>query len=499
MGVSVNVKGKVIDAVRHIMAGPRAFEHERLEMIADALRPWTVANAHQRLRRKGVPQKAIEGLAWISQTNFLPLVVDVYSQSMKVDNYLASSTQSTAKSWQWWQRNKMAAQQTGIIRSVLSYGVGYAIVTNSLTPEGVDKPPAKGAVIRPLSPRKLTALYAEPIEWTPGVTPADSDWPIHALEINGKAIRFYDDENVHFIGAKHVPESALGWRDPMYSNADNFYYIEARPHNVGVCPVVRFRDRWLLDGDEVMGIIEPLIQVQGRIDETVYEGLVAQYFTSFTQRWVAGWKPKDSSEALRQAASDTWYFDKDDVKVGQFVQGSPDGYISMEDNAKRDFMALGQVPAQNLGLAQLANISEATLAGLEHGKEMKAAEIQTSLGESFEQMLRTCSHITDDDSGASDFDAEVKWQDTTARSFAQTIDALGKMKAILDVPDEMAWEDIPNWSKAKVERALKLRDKQREEILKFAKTPPTAGEFDKGVIPPDEPQAHPEQPAPARA
>lgn len=486
-------KDKVIDAVRHIMSGPRAFEHERLEMIAEALKPWTEANAHQRLRRKGVPMAAIDGLAWISQSNFLPLVLDVYSQSMKVDNYIASSTRSTAKSWEWWQRNKMAAQQTGIIRSVLSYGVGYAVVTNSLTPEGVAQPPSKGAVIRPLTPRKLTALYADPIEWTPGVTPADNDWPQMALEINGKAIRFYDEEFVHFIGVKHVPESALGWKDPMYSSADNFEYIEARPHNVGVCPVIRFRDRWLLDGDEVMGIIEPLIQVQARIDETVYEGLVAQYFTSFTQRWVAGWKPKDSAEALRQAASDTWYFDKNDVKVGQFSQGSPDGYIAMEDNAKRDFMALGQVPAQNLGLAQLANISEATLAGLEHGKEMKSAEIQTSLGESFEQLLRTCSHVTDDVTGASDFDAEVKWQDTTARSFAQTIDALGKMKAILDVPDEMAWEDIPGWTKAKVERALKLRDEQRAEMLALAKPVPGPGEFDNGAVRADQGEPTPQQ------
>lgn len=488
MGVSMN-KTAALDAVRYIMSGPRAHEHERLDMIAAALRPWTEENAHDRLRRKGVPLKAIEGLAWISQTNFLPLVLDVYSQAMKVDNYIASSTRDTAKSWEWWKRNKMAAQQTGIIRSVLAYGAAYTVVTNSLTPQGVSQPPIKGALIRPLSPRKMTALYGEPIEWTPGLTPVDSDWPLMALEINGKAIRFYDNEFVHFIGVKHVPESTLGWKDPMYSSVDNFEYIEARTHSVGVCPVIRFRDRWTLDGDEVMGIIEPLIQIQARIDETVYEGLVAQYFTSFTQRWVAGWKPKDGTEALRQAASDTWYFDKDNVKVGQFQQGSPDGYIAMEDNAKRDFMAIGQVPAQNLGLQQLANISEATLAGLENGKEHKTEEIEASLGESFEQTLRTCSHVMGDEVGARDFDAEVKWQDKTAGSMAQAVDALGKMKAILDVPDEMTWEDIPGWNKAKVDRAKKLRDKQREEMLALPKPPPGAGEFDNDGQSPEQAQA----------
>jgi len=159
--------------------------------------------------------------------------------------------------------------------------------SQALAPAGAEKP-AKGAVIRCLTPRKLTALYGDPIEWVPGVTPVDTDWPIAALEVNGNAIRLYDEEGVHFVGALRAPnESVLGWKDPEYSHVDNFRHIEARPHEVGVCPVVRYRDRWQLDGDEVMGIIEPLLQIQARIDETVYESLVSQYFTAFTQRWVA--------------------------------------------------------------------------------------------------------------------------------------------------------------------------------------------------------------------
>ena len=55
-------------------------------------------------------------MKWRSQTNFLPLVLDVFSQSMKVDNYLCSKTKETADPWEWWQRNKMIARQTGLIR-----------------------------------------------------------------------------------------------------------------------------------------------------------------------------------------------------------------------------------------------------------------------------------------------------------------------------------------------------------------------------------------------
>jgi hypothetical protein len=111
--------------------------------------------------------------------------------------------------------------------------------------------------------------------------------------------------------------------------------------------------------------------------------------------------------------------------------------------------SIGQIPAQNLGLDALVNISEATLAGLETGKERKSAEIQTCLGESFEQMLRACAHITGDTTAAEDFESEVKWQDATARSLAESVDALVKMRQGLDVPEEMAWEDIPGWTNAK--------------------------------------------------
>ncbi|MFV8317126.1 phage portal protein [Mycobacterium sp. 23] len=460
---------KVIDAVREILAGPRCFELERLERIHDALKPWTPDSAARYLERAGATKEPAVGMKWRSQTNFLPLVLDVFSQSMKVDNYLASDTKETASPWKWWQRNKFDARQTGVIRSVLEYGVAYTTVLPSLNPQGGQS----GAFIRGLSPRQMTCLYGEPVAWTPGETPVDDDWPILALEIKDTAIRLYDEENVYFVGAKVVPQSAMGWKDPNYLAVNNFEFIEARPHGVGVCPVVRFRDRWLLDGEEQYGIIEPLINIQARIDDTTYQMSVAQYFTAFTERWVAGWRPQNDAEALAMSAGDVWYFSKADVKVGQFQAGDPKSYLDPRQSAIRDLAAIGQVPAQNLGLDALVNISEATLAGLETGKERKSAEIQTCMGESFEQTLRTCAHITGDEKAAQDFQSEVKWQDTTARSMGEQMDALVKMRQGLDVPEEMAWEEIPGWTKQKVDRARQLR---KHEVAQMDVTVPQTGQ-----------------------
>lgn len=451
---------KVIESVRYILGGPRCFEMERLDRIHEALKPWTPYSAACNLARAGHTKEPSTGMKWRSQTNFLPLVLDVFSQSMKVDNYLASDTKETASPWKWWQRNKFDARQTGVIRSVLEYGVAYTTVLPSLNPGGGQQ----GAFLRGLSPRQMTCLYGEPVEWTPGQTPVDDDWPIIALEIKDKAIRLYDEENVYFVGVESVPQSALGWKDPSYLVMDNFKFIDQRAHNVGVCPVVRYRDRWLLDGEEQYGIIEPLINIQARIDETTYEMSVSQYFTAFTQRWVAGWRPNNEQEALAMAAGDVWYFSKSDVKVGEFSAADPKSYLDTRQSAIRDLASIGQIPAQNLGLDALVNISEATLAGLETGKERKSAEIQTCLGESFEQTLRTCAHITGDQEAAEDFESEVKWQDATARSLAESVDALVKLRQGLDVPDEVLYEDIPGWTRQKVDRALQLRKEEMQQM-----------------------------------
>ncbi len=224
---------QALSAVREMLAGPRAFEAERLEGLAAAVRPWTDAHALSQLEIKGIrggsadgsPWLAVAGLARKSQTNFLPLVLDIFSQSLKVDNYL--SGESTPSVWEWWLRNKMAARQTGINRTALHYGVAYATVLPGLNPQFNDP----GVYVRGVSPRQMTALYGDRLEWDPRVdSPVDDDWPLMALEMDGAMIRFYDESAVHFIGVKNMPQSSLGWREPVYLQASNFEWIESRSH-----------------------------------------------------------------------------------------------------------------------------------------------------------------------------------------------------------------------------------------------------------------------------
>lgn len=460
---------QVIATVQQLLQ-VKAFEADRLEALARVVSPsqqwqkgdtghsWQLSNITQ----VPVPTDATEPQvrqAARSETNMLPLVLDTFSQVMKVDNYLSGDkdAKESPSAWSWWQRNQMDARQTGLHRAALHYGAAYNTILPAMIPG--KKVDSSAVHWYPSSPRQMTAVYGERMVWNPkDGGPVDDDWPMLGLEVNGNMIRLYDEKNVYFVGVLQQPHSVFGWKDPNYLQASNFKYIETRNHGVGVCPIVRYRDRVLLDGEEQFGIIEPLLTVQSRINETTYALLGAQYVAAFKQKYITGWLPKEEGAALKMKVNNVWVFNDKEVKVGELNETDLSRIIQSKESAVTDLSAQAQLPPHALGLSSISNISETTLAALETAKERKSDEITTSLGESHEQAFRLSAYISGDTDGAEDFQSEVKWRDQTARAYAATIDALGKLGSMLNVPDEIVWEDIPGWTRSKVDRAKALRE-----------------------------------------
>lgn len=433
-------KKNAIEAAQNIMYGPRATEMERLRRISRALRPGPLDPLTVELP-KDAPQ-VMKNLAAKSRTNFLPLVVDTFAQIMKVDGYSPAKSPDNGAAWTYWQQNAMDARQAGVHYSALGYGASYLTVL----------PGDRGPAMRGVSALQMTAVYQDPVE---------DEWPMLALRVDGDLLRLYDEEQVYFIGRRNAARSGLGGASvhDLSAGFGGMDYIEARPHGLGVCPVVRFRDRMMLEGEEQFGIVEPIISIQERIDETTFGLLVAQYYAAFKQRYVVGWIPKSEEEDLRASAAEFWSFEDPDVKVGEFTETDLTRYLKSKDSAALDMAAISQVPAQTLSQGGISNISAETLAALEAGKDRRADQITTSFGESWEQALRACSQLAGDTEAAQDFSAEVHWKDATARSLAQTVDALGKMVTMLNVPPQAVWPDIPGWTDQKQQRATQaLKD-----------------------------------------
>jgi hypothetical protein len=242
----------------------------------------------------------------------------------------------------------------------------------------------------------MTALYQDP--------EAD-EWPMLALGVDGSRVYLCSTRSCVTSSASRTGpvrgRASGGGAGPRGRQSPDVHRREA--HETGVCPVVRYRDRNLLAGEESLGIVEPLLMINERITEATFQALVTNYFQAFKQRYLIGWVPKSEQEELKSGAGTMWYLDEDpaDINIGELDGGTVD--LEIRNASIRDFAAIGQVPAQALGIDGISNISDATLAGLEAAKNREAGEITTSLGESHEQLLRLCAYIDGNETAADDY------------------------------------------------------------------------------------------------
>lgn len=413
-------------------------EQPRLQKIA----------AYMRGRQDSVyvPRGARQEYRWLikrAKVNILPLVVTVVAQSLFVDGYRPEKTADNAKAWEYWQANRMDGRQHGLHRAALKYGIAYNLVLPG-TMAGQPMP-----VITPKSPRRMTAFYGDAVE---------DEWPLLAVEVKventaaGKTrriVRLYDDECRYTLtGSAEQRNSKLRLDDSVENAVEH--------HDLGVCPVVRFRDGDDLDGDEaVRGQVEPLFDMADQLNATVFNKMMAEQYAAFRQRYVSGMVATDQDgnpKAPFQAAVDRlWVAEDADTRFGEFSATELGGYLESADATIKHIATVSQTPPHHL-LGALVNLSAEALVAARDGLNSKIAEHKSLFGEEHEQTLRLAAHAAGDDAGWEDTSAQVVWRDTEARSLAQTVDALGKLVQMLGVPPEVLWERIPNVTQQDVER-----------------------------------------------
>lgn len=419
-------EGEVIDAAKKLLE-LREGEQRRLRKIA-AYMKGDASSVY-------VPKGARQEYKWLirrAKVNVLPLVVTVVAQALFVDGYRPAGSDANAKAWDIWQANRLDARQHGLHRAALKYGVAYAVVM----------PGKPVPVIAPKSPRRLTAFYADPVE---------DEWPEYAIEettrhtLKGKikTIRLYDD--------RHRYELEAHERD-----GGKLRLVKPEEHRLGVCPVVRYVNGDDLDGDDcVRGEVEPLLEMQDQLNSTTFNLLMAQQYAAFRQRWVTGMVPTDEegvAKAPFAAAVDRlWVAEDTDVKFGEFSATDLSGYLQSAEATVRHIATVSQTPPHHL-LGQMANLSAEALAAAESGLQRKISERKSSFGESHEQTLRLAALAAGDRKGWEDTAAQIVWRDTEARALASTVDALGKLTQMLQIPPQELWERIPGVTQTDVAR-----------------------------------------------
>ncbi len=383
----------------------------------------------------GVPAE-FSVLVRVSQTNFLDLVIESLAQSLAVEGFRAERESDNARVWSVWQANKFDARQSIIHRAVLAYGVAYSVVL----------PGDPYPVIRGVSPRRITTTQGP-----------NAEWPTDALELwSPKTLasppiwRLYDDAYVY----------------ELTGEGGSFEYSNQFLHGAGVTPVIRHLEVQDPDWDDeptdesssrayeqprqVIGQIAPLMTLQDQINLTTLELHIAQHYGAHKQKWVIGWLAPNEETRMKIGASTFATFEDgpDEVKVGSFDETPLDGYLKSRDASIRQLAATSQTPAHEL-IGELVNLSAEALAAAEAGRDRKVADRQTTIGESHEQTLVLAGRMAGIEVPN---DAQVVWRDTSARSFAATIDGLGKAATMLGIPPDELWERIPGVSQQDVQR-----------------------------------------------
>ncbi|MEU3613520.1 phage portal protein [Streptomyces sp. NPDC006872] len=413
----------------------REAEQPRLKRIADYM-----CGNHASVY---VPKGARAEYRWLierAKVKILPLVVTVVSQNMYVDGYRPKGSDDNAAPWAVWQANRLDARQHGVHRAALTYGASYVVVM----------PGKPVPVITPFSPRRLTALYADPV---------NDEWPIFAIEDRlentakgqRRVVRVYDDQARYTLtGKPDGTELQLDGPDAVMR------------HDLGVCPVVRFVNTDDLDGDGVLGEVEPLIDAQDQLNMTTFNLLMAQQYAAFRQRWVTGMAPPldnngNPVEPFRSRVDGLFVAEDADTKFGEFGQTDLKGYLDSREATIRHISTLSQVPPYHL-LGQMVNLSAEALAAARDGLDRKIDERESLFGEGWEQALRLAGLAAGDKKAWADTAAQVVWRDTSARSLAQTVDALGKLVTMLGVPPQELWERVPGVTQTDVGRWKKAAE-----------------------------------------
>ncbi|MFJ9671082.1 phage portal protein [Streptomyces sp. NPDC101221] len=410
--------------------------------------------------------------------NWLPWVVAAPLQNLQVDGFRPSSGKGT-EIWDAWQSNRMDARQGIVHEGALVFGHSYVAVV----------PDADGPKMVPISAMRVWAAYDDPVT---------DEFPLYAVQLfqnpdhgSLERARYFDDREIIDITFKeHTTPFGETYTTPSVSGR--------KVHPFGVTPVVRFAASMDLLGRSV-GLVQPLIPVCDRINQTWFDLLIAQTYGSFKVRYVTGMAPPmDVDPATGEVRTDpetgeplyrpvqfdptrAMMAEDPDTKFGQLDETPLDGFLKSLELNVQHMAAVSQTPPHYL-LGNMANLSADALAAAESALTRKVDALKQSFGESWESVLRLVAKALGKTKLANDRKAQVVWRDTGSRSLAQTADAYGKLVQMVSVPPEALWDKLPGFSQTDVDKFHEYAEKadpaekMANALAKATAQPPAPGQ-----------------------
>lgn len=387
--------------------------------------------------------------------NWLPWVVAAPLQNLQVDGYRPATGKGDAL-WDVWQANRMDARQGVVHEGALVFGHSYVAVL----------PETDGPKMVPISAMRIWAAYDDPVS---------DEFPLYAVQLfespdSGELTkaRYFDDrEIIEIVFERSTQADGTVITTPKVAGR--------KPHSLGVTPVVRFAGNMDLLGRSV-GMVQPLIPVSDRVNQTWFDLLITQTFGSFKVRYATGMAPPlDIDPATGVVRTDpqtgeplykpvqfdptrVMMAEDPDTKFGELSETPLDGFLKALELNVQHMAAVSQTPPHYL-LGNMANLSADALAAAESALTRKVDALKQAFGESWESVLRLCAQAIGKTKLAKDRKAQVVWRDTGSRSLAQTADAFGKLVQMVSVPPEALWEKLPGFTQVDIDKFHEYAEK----------------------------------------
>lgn len=398
-------------------------------------------------------------LAARAVTNWLPMIVGASAQALFVDGFRPGRVSPTdavndrsLPEWAAWQRSRMDAKQVALHSTAVA--LGHAFVRTQAGPGG--------AVHRILSPFKCVAMYEDAVN--------DID-PIAALEIKsmpdgdvpGSGVLSDDlyDYPVSFVSLSSSPEVRVGPR-VLHGNTRT--------------PVTRYVANIDTEGRTV-GVILPLIPLQDRLSQSVFDLLLAQTGSSTKTRYITGMAPPPKRNAdgsvsrdangnpipadIQYNSSRMIFAEDPDVKIGQLDETPLRGFIDAIELAGRQLSVASQTPPDMI-LGQMINVPADALELAHASLRRKNDVFRASFGESHERAARLAAELDGVDSAFRDEAGEVRWR-VDAGSIASFADGASKLKD-LGIPSRGLWQRVPGVTQNEINFWNDLADQESSSV-----------------------------------
>lgn len=424
-------------------------------------------------------------LAKRAVSNWMPLLVSTPAQAMYVDDFrrgnseeksltddivsgiLEAAAAKRGVEMEHWHRSRMDARQAAIHRGALKFGHSFVLTEK-----------VKGkAVSKGLSALATSAVFEDAAnDDVPYAVLTVTQWPKEGKR-EGIA-RMWDRTNEYEVRFKSMTDE----KSIRVRNGKRHGYFE--------CPVTRFAAAVDLEGRTV-GVIEPMIPLQNRINQTVFDLLVTQTYASFKVRYATGMAPPIERDAegdpvldahgnpkplpINHNAKRFLFAEDHEAKFGTLDETPLNGFIDSIEASIRHLAAISQTPPHHL-LGQIANLSAEALLAAETALARKVEEFRKAFGESWERVFRVAAYLDGHPVEADDFTGEVLWRDMEQRSLAQSADALGKLAEALGIPKEGLWPRVPGTTSTEIRHWQTLKEQEPDAVMAdslYRSVPPT--------------------------